>query len=216
MVLPKSSVSGKKFQYPGDPFLEINSASFLNAVRTGNPGCERAFGRLFNQTHAQLKSYVHRYFPDSSVVEDILQETYFAVHRGLPRFEGRCKLSTWIFSLAYHKVCDKLAEKYHEAYSRPVPTGILESIESREPLPDSVLIQSDLVRMVEFAAAELVGKYRDVHYLRDCEGLSGEETALALGIKNALVRVRLHRARCFIVEKIRARFPQAILENNVR
>ncbi len=215
MVVPKSLATWKKFREPGEPFLEINTASFLNEVRSETPGCERAFSHLFNQTHAPLSSYVHRYFPDSCAVEEILQETYIAVHRGLPGFEGRCKLSTWIFSLAYHKVCDKLAEKYRKVNSSPTQSHVLENIESKDPLPDSVLMQLELVRMVECAAAKLDRKYRDVHYLRDFEGLSGEETSLELGITKSLVRVRLHRARCLIVEKIRAQFPQAIMENTV-
>lgn len=215
MVVPKSYAYRKKFRDPNEPFLEINTASFLNEVRSGNPGRERAFSQLFNQTHAPLSSYVHRYFPDSCIVEEILQETYIAVHRGLPRFEGRCKLSTWIFSLAYHKICDKMAEKYRKVNSPPTPSHILENIESKDPLPDSVLMQLELVRMVELAAAKLDSKYRDVHYLRDFEGLSGEETSLELGITKSLVRVRLHRARCLIVEKIRSQFPKAVMEYTV-
>lgn len=208
--MSESSLSEKKFRESHDPFHEINSPSFLVEVRSGNPGCERAFSRLFHRTHSQLTSYLRRYFQDFASVQDVLQDTYVAVHRGLPRFEGRCKLSTWIFSLAYHKVCNKLAEKYREESSRINLHEVLEDIESRVPLPDSMLIQSELVQMVEFAAAKLSRKYRDVHNLRDFEGLSGEETALILGIPKSLVRVRLHRARCMIVGKIRFRFPEAL------
>lgn len=213
MVVPKSSASEKKIREPGDPFLEINSASFLNEVRSGNPGCEKAFSRLFNQTHSPLTSYVRRYFPDTASVQDILQDTYVAVHRGLPKFRAQCKLSTWIFSLAYHKVCDKLAEKYREGESLPFHSELLASLESKDPLPDIILFQAELVRIVEFASAALSRKYRDVHFFRDFEGLSSEETATILGISESLVRVRLHRARCLIIEKIRTRFPHAINEN---
>ncbi|MDQ3003059.1 MAG: sigma-70 family RNA polymerase sigma factor [Fibrobacterota bacterium] len=148
-----------------------------------------------------------RYFPQTDTVQDVLQEVYLAVHRGLPRFEARSRLSTWIFSLAYHKVCDKLAEKYQEKDRNQIQSDRVTEVESNDLPPDEAFIQSEQIRMIVDASALLSGKYRDVHILRDFEGMSGEETARVLGITKALVRVRLHRARCMIVDGIQKRFP---------
>lgn len=213
VVLPSTSNAEAGFRESRNPFREINSPDFLAALGSGEPGRERAFSRLFQRTHAPLASYIRRYFQDPASVQDVLQDTYLAVHRGLPGFAGRCKLSTWIYSLAYRKICDKLSEKYREDDAVAVPQDRLEAMESREPWPDRILIQSQLVRMVESAAARLARKYRDVQNLRDFQGRSGEETALILAIPETLVRVRLHRARNMIVEEIRIRFPEAFREN---
>lgn len=216
MVLPHPSSTGGIFRERSGSYAEINSASFLAEVRSGNPGREKAFARLFRGTYVQLSAYVRRHFPDPGQAEDILQEAYLAVHRGLPRFEGRSKLSTWIFTLAHHKICDRLSEKYREAEFPKVHPDSLEGIASEDLMPDHALMQAELVEMVQTAAARLVRKYRDVHYLRDYEGLSGEETSRVLGISETLVRVRLHRARVMIAQEIRSRFPQASEGHPVR
>jgi len=214
MVVSKLSASQNPQELPkSDPFREINTSTFLEELRLGNAGCRKAFSRLFRQINPHLTSYVGRYFPQTDTAQDVLQEVYLAVHRGLPRFEARSRLSTWIFSLAYHKVCDELAEKYHEKDRNQIQSDRVPEVESNDLPPDEAIIQSERVRMIVDASARLSGKYRDVHILRDFEGMTGEETARVLGIPKALVRVRLHRARCMIVDGIRRRFPLSFKEH---
>ncbi|MEO6094630.1 MAG: RNA polymerase sigma factor [Fibrobacteria bacterium] len=192
---------------PLDPMQEINSAPFLRALLGGPPAAARAFRRLVEVTHPQLTRYIGRYFRDSEHVRDVLQETYLAAHRALPRFEGKSKLTTWVYSLAYHKVCDRLAEKYKPG--RP-QSGLAHQVwepESHHPLVDEVLHQARLAAWIREAAENIPEMYREAYRLRDLHGLSGVEAAESLGISTTLIRVRLHRARCLIVEHLQRRFP---------
>jgi RNA polymerase sigma factor (sigma-70 family) len=196
----------------GESFREINEPEFLEALRSGPSRSPKAFRRLVEITHPHLSRYVGRYFSCEDQVQDVLQETYLAVHRALPRFQGLSRLSTWVYSLAYHKVCDRLSEKYRDGYPQAGVEAEGWDLEIRETPVDERLHQSRLLQWIRAAAAEIPLHYREAYRLRDLEGLSGEEAAAALGISITLIRVRLHRARCLIVERIRERHPSAFAE----
>ena len=197
---------------PADALQEVNSPVFMRALLGGPPAANRAFRRLVEATQPQLTRYIGRYFRDGEQVQDVLQETYMAVHRALPRFEGKSKLTTWVYSLAYHKICNRLSEKYRAGYADgDLETPGLEP-ESDDPLVDEVLHQARMVQWVKEVAEDIPVLYRDAYRLRDMDGLSGEEAADALGISTTLIRVRLHRARCMIVERLHQLHPDAFAE----
>jgi RNA polymerase sigma-70 factor (ECF subfamily) len=75
------------------------------------------------------------------------------------------------------------------------PSDELERVPGDAPSPEAALERWQLVRAVHEAIAELEPLYREVIILRDLEGLSGDEVSLALGISNAAMKTRLHRAR---------------------
>lgn len=198
----------KVARQPDDPMQEVNAPVFLKALLGGAPAASKAFRKLVDATHPNLRRYIGRYFRDGEQVQDVLQETYLAVHRALPRFEGKSKLTTWVYSLAYHKICDRLSEKYKAGFS-PGGSEAGHEPESEDPLVDEVLHRARLVQWIKDAAENIPVLYREAYRLRDMEGMSGEEAAEALGISITLIRVRLHRARCMIVERLHKRHPAA-------
>jgi RNA polymerase sigma-70 factor (ECF subfamily) len=196
---------------PLDPVQEINSPAFLKALRDGPPAGERAFRDLVARMRSPLLRFIGRWLRDPEAVEDVLQETYLAVHRSLPRFEGKSRLTTWVYSLAHHKVMDRLAEKYRlggqESSWEPDPDP-----EAADPRPDERAHRALLIARIRSAADGIPELYREAWRLRDVEGMSGEEAAEALGITPTLVRVRLHRARNLIVERLRRERPGLFAE----
>jgi RNA polymerase sigma-70 factor, ECF subfamily len=190
--------------------MEINSDEFLRALRSGAKVSQRTFRRLVQITHPKLTRFLGRYLRSQESIQEAIQETYLGVYRGLPRFQEKCRLSTWIYSLAYRKACDCLAQKYrHQALETEMNTSESEWDEmgSQELAPDEVLHQGRLVTEILTAAKVLPKIYLDVYQLRDLDGLSGEEAAEILGISETLIRVRLHRARALIVDRIRQKLP---------
>ena len=192
---------------PLDPMHEINSQAFLRALLERDETAGRAFRTLVKILHPQLARYVGRWFRERDQVQDVLQETFLAVHRALPRFEGKSKLSTWVYSLAHHKVCDRLSEKYRPGQGKSEDGDHIWDLEASDPQPDDALHQTRMVAFIRAAAEDLPALYREAYRLRDLEGLSGEEAAEALGISATLIRVRLHRARCMIVDRLQKRHP---------
>ncbi len=200
---------------PLDPMQEINSQAFLKALLGGAPASTRAFRALVKTMHPLLTRYIGRWFRDQDHVQDVLQETFLAVHRALPRFEGKSKLTTWVYSLAHHKVCDRLSEKYRLGRGQNEDGDHAWDLESPDPLPDEALHQTRVVTWIRAAAAELPPLYGEAYRLRDLEGMSGEEAAEALGISPTLIRVRLHRARCMIVDRLQKKHPGLFGEDGI-
>jgi RNA polymerase sigma-70 factor (ECF subfamily) len=173
---------------------------------------ERAFRDLTIHMHPLLSRYIGRWFSDPEAVEDVLQETFLAVHRSLPRFEGKSRLTTWVYSLAHHKAMDRLSEKYRPGLCGEQSWEDGLEHEAPEPRPDEAAHQTLLIARICAAAEAIPGIYREAWRMRDQDGFSGEETAEALGITPTLVRVRLHRARSMIVAMLRQQSPGLFAE----
>lgn len=206
----------RKPQWDGS-LPDLNSLDFLAALRSKRHSSKKAFRQLVFLTHTKLSRFLGRYLNSKEQIQDALQETYLGVFRGLPRFAGKCRLSTWIYSLAYRKACDCLARQYRQASRNIHLEGESETWEPEGNdflAPDEALHQSHLVQTILSAAQELPKIYLDAYQLRDLDGLSSEEAAEILGISDLLIRVRLHRARALIVAKLRKKLPCMFLGVN--
>jgi RNA polymerase sigma-70 factor (ECF subfamily) len=186
-----------------------------------------AFTLLVRATHGRMLAYVNRHLNHLDDAQEVVQEVFLAVHKGLSGFEGQSKLTTWMFTLAHYKVCDAIAGRtrsravFHDARdeSGEIPDGVLERSGREESpsaatawdsAPDKVYARQSAERWMAQAVALLKPPGCDVYRLRDVEGLSGEEVAKILGLSHAAVRVQLHRARTEIVAWVRARLGQAV------
>ena len=172
-------------------------------------GDESAFARLVDRHNASMVRVASSYVADRSVAEEVVQETWLAVLRGLSRFEGRSSLKTWIYRILVNRACTRGArdkrivpfsslgaeadgpsvEPCHfrgGAWATPVrpwldPERRLESLEARDTL--------------RTALAELPERQRAVVTLRDVEGFGAAEVAKLLGVSDGNQRVLLNRGR---------------------
>lgn len=199
---------------PTDPFEEVNSSDFLECLLGGGPGARKAFARLFRVTHERLLAFIRRYLGSAEDGQEVLQETYLAVHRGLPRFERKSRLTTWMYSMAYHKLCDRLSDKDRGhlellegqadlSATAGDESAVFSDISPWDAASDLVAERRNLLALMDQAIALLPPALQEVYRLRDEEGMSGEEIADLLGMPASTVRVRLHRARGQIVAWVR-------------
>jgi RNA polymerase sigma-70 factor, ECF subfamily len=180
---------------PGDEDL-------LQGMRAGE---EAAFAELVERYHSRLVRLAGTFVANRQSAEDVAQETWVAVIRGLERFEGRSSLRTWLFM-----ICANRARTRGGADRRVVPTGGVEATVSRDrfnaaggwvdpPRPwddvDDRLAAERLAPLVMLAMGDLPEAQRQVVTLRDVEGLTSRETCEVLSITEANQRVLLHRAR---------------------
>jgi RNA polymerase sigma-70 factor, ECF subfamily len=115
---------------------------------------------------------------------DLLQEVFLVAHRKLPGFEGRGRVTTWLFSIC-HNVFRAARRRRRE---QPLPDGLpSESISSGAAREDELSARQLLRRLPE--------EQRVVFLLFELEGLSGDEIADALSIPVGTVRSRLRLAR---------------------
>jgi RNA polymerase sigma-70 factor, ECF subfamily len=169
-------------------------------------GDEQAFAALVERYHPSMLRLALTFVPSRAVAEEVVQDTWLAVLRGLDRFEERSSLRTWLFTILVNRA---RTTGVREARSVPVgdagpavdasrfgPSGAWAVppehwIEEAEDRVDAVKL-GDLLRT---GLGELPPRQREVLLLRDVEGLTSTEVCDVLAISEANQRVLLHRGR---------------------
>ncbi len=146
--------------------------------------------------------------------EDVVQETFISAFKAIDRFEGRSGLATWLYRIAHNAALMRLRRAQPDQVSvddeelfgegLTVPTQMHDWC----CLPERDFDSSETRAELERAIRDLPEKLRAVFVMRELEGLSTEETAEALEISIDVVKVRLHRARLQLRERLSAYFAE--------
>ena len=140
--------------------------------------------------------------------EDAAQETFLKAFRNLARFRGDAKFSTWLISIALNEARSRLRSKKNVKIESldegPDGPGHVSPALLRDwrEIPSEALERQEVRLLLQHAVTDLPAIYREVFMLRDVEELSVNESAEALGITVASVKVRLHRARLMLQKKL--------------
>jgi RNA polymerase sigma-70 factor (ECF subfamily) len=133
--------------------------------------------------------------PDEA--EEVTQEVFVRAWRGLRQFEGRAQLSTWLYRIAYNEAQRRLARRRSSATSGEyAPEEALHDVPDRPQRgPEARALDREFGSILARALRELPDERRVAVVLRDIEGLSTEEAASVIGIRQAAFKSRLHRGR---------------------
>jgi RNA polymerase sigma-70 factor (ECF subfamily) len=140
--------------------------------------------------------------------EDVLQETFLKAYRGLKSFDGRSKISTWLFRIATNEALMVIRRKHPETVSIDEPVETEEG--EQEPvqiidwccLPEEELLSEETRERLDIVVQKLPERLRVVFLLRDMNDLSTHETAEVLGLSDTAVKTRLSRARLRLREEL--------------
>jgi RNA polymerase sigma-70 factor (ECF subfamily) len=166
-------------------------------------GDEAAFAELVRENAGRLLAVTRRMLRSEDDARDALQDAFLQAFRGIGRFEGGARLSTWLHRIVINACLMKLRtrrRKPEESIEALLPKFYTDGhrIDPGPPwrteMPDPVESREIRTR-VRASIDRLPEIYRSVLLLRDIEELSTEETSLLLDIKADTVKVRLHRAR---------------------
>lgn len=168
----------------------------------------------FEAIHSSYRPRIVRYLtrlvgPD--VAEDLTQEVFVRVSRGLPDFKGAAKLSTWIYRIASNVATDRLRSRsFKQTQSDKVIHHQERSVDDADALPDEKnpsverqLMRDQMSSCVHDYINTLPANYRAVVILSDIEGLTNQEIAEVLDVTLDTVKIRLHRGRAMLKEKLR-------------
>lgn len=189
-------------------------AERLARLRSGD---EAEFAALVDALHGRLVALASTFTHSRSLAEDIAQETWLAVIRGLAGFEARCSLRTWVFSILVRRARTMSAREARANGPAPAPApadggpevewepgfgrlGLWEGSPVPWGLEDPAAIQQgrETLEVVRAALAELPAAQRQVVLLRDVEDVSSQEACNILGLSETNQRVLLHRGRARI------------------
>src|SRR5919206_198559 len=209
----------------------MDEARLLEAARGGD---ETAFERLVEPHRAQLHAHCYRMLGSVHDAEDALQEALLRAWRGLPRFEGRSSLKSWLYTIGTNTALNAIEKRPkrvlpidygpaadpHEGPGEP----IVESVWV-EPYPDDLLgledgyaspsaryEQRESVELAFIAALQhLPPNQRAALILREVLGFSAKEAASMLDTTTASVNSALQRARVTVDERLPEQSQQATL-----
>jgi len=171
-----------------------------------NPEEEREFQDIYAQFNEKIKRYLAR-MVNKTEAEDLTQEVFVKVGRGLKDFRGRSSLSTWIYKIAANTALDRLRALSSQAgASDLLPEDNKEqAVESadRSPSPELSLIKREMNDCIRGIVEGLQDRYRTVLLLSEFEELTNAEIAEVLGISADAVKIRLHRARTRLREQLK-------------
>jgi RNA polymerase sigma-70 factor (ECF subfamily) len=168
---------------------DFDERELVDRCRTGD---EAAFGELMARYKDLVYGMVHRLVGDREQADDLAQEVFLKIHRGLPYFRGDARLSTWIYRIVAN-VC-------FQARSRRPADISLEPADRDRPridpgAADAAFAGIELRDRLEKAITQLPDNYRMLiaaHYLK---GVQYEALAEALDLPIGTVKTHLYRAK---------------------
>jgi RNA polymerase sigma-70 factor (ECF subfamily) len=193
-----------------------DEAELLEALLAGNPA---AYRQLVELNSANVYSVALKLLGDEQEAEDVLQETFLSAFEAIDRFEGRSKLSTWLYRIAYNASLMRLRKRGQmTTFSLDRPLGAEDVPEEAvshhlvdwSAVPDDQLLTAEARQEMDRAIAELPEPLRSAFVLRDIQGLSGAEAAEILGITVQAVKNRLHRARLRLRDRLSGYFVERV------
>jgi RNA polymerase sigma-70 factor (ECF subfamily) len=182
-------------------------AELLARIRRDDPGAFEAFVERYAD---RIYRFGRRMCIDAENAHDVLQETLIAAYRSLKRLEHPEAVRSWVYRVAGN-ACLMMQRKSRQGRAREVPLeepalrdGTSASIDVPDPadLPDEGAARRELERKIHDAIGDLPALYRIVLIMRDLDGLSTRETADALGLEESAVKMRLHRARLRLRQRL--------------
>jgi RNA polymerase sigma-70 factor (ECF subfamily) len=206
-----------------------------DALEAARAGDEDAFRRIVEEHRPELHAHCYRMTGSVHEAEDALQEALIRAWRGLPRFEGRSSVRSWLYRIATNASLDAVTRRSKralpmdygpasDAHAGPPSDALVESVWV-EPFPDGGVPQGyaapearyerrESVELAFIAALQhLPAKQRAVLILREVLGFSAQEVADTLETTVASVNSALQRARAAVEDRLPERSQQETLRS---
>ncbi len=191
----------------------------LELIESLRQGEDIAFATLVERYHGRLLRFAQSFVSSQAVAEEVVQETWMAILKGIHRFEGRSSLKTWIFRILQNRAKTKGTREHRyvsfsdvrsstdQEENSGIELGRIDTTSHEsshqcispttrdEYTPERLLVSKQSLAQIEQAIQSLPPTQRQVIVLRDIEGIDSEEICQILNITATNQRVLLHRGR---------------------
>jgi RNA polymerase sigma-70 factor, ECF subfamily len=186
----------------------------LDRLRSGD---EQAFVILVGRYREAMLRLAAGYVPSRAVAEEVVQDTWVGVLRGIDRFEGRSSVRTWLFRILVNRARTAGVRERRSLAVEDMGPVVDQSRfdqsghwisppEAWVELTEDRLVAAKMAGRIRLAIKDLPARQGEVVTLRDIEGLSGEEVCGVLEITDANQRVLLHRGRSKLRQILESEF----------
>lgn len=163
-------------------------------------GDKSAYDLLVLKYQHKIAHLVARYVHDAHEAQDVTQEAFIKAYRGLKNFRGDSAFYTWLYRIAINTAKNHLVTMSRKISDTGIDAADAEQYEGGTALrenatPDRVMITDEIARVVQSSIEALPEDLRTAITLREFEGMSYEEIALAMDCPIGTVRSRIFRAR---------------------
>lgn len=174
-------------------------------VRLAQDGDRAAFEALVRRYADRLYAVVLRFCGDPAEAEDAVQDAFMRAWRSIGRFEARSQFFTWLYRIGLNEAKRRVGRRAREPVA-PLGDQEVESLSDDRRTPEGEAERRDVRAALERSVRALDDSYRAPLILRDIEGLSTEQAAAIMGLREAAFKSRLHRARLAVRKSMRAYF----------
>ena len=166
------------------------------------------FKKIYEEFQPKIFHYLSR-LAGPVEAEDLTQEVFQKVSRGLEGFKGESKLSTWLYRIATNTALDKLRSSSFRRASEHTPLEDSTGVQDRDVWTgqtknstDQEVVRKEMSECVRGYVDDLPADYKAVIVLSDLGGFKNREIAEILQVSLDTVKIRLHRARACLKEKL--------------
>lgn len=183
---------------------ELRDEEVVARVLAGETALFEILMRRYNQRLYRVSRAILR---EDGEAEDVMQDAYVRAYEHLDQFAGKAAFSTWLTRIAIHEA---LARKRRRGRMDELDAlsdhgDTMSILKSSAPTPEAGTAQAEARQLLEEAIGHLPENYRTVVVLREVEEMSVAETAESLGVTDAVVKTRLHRAHAMLRKELYAR-----------
>ena len=171
-------------------------------------GNNNALAELIKKYEKTVYSFAFKVCRNPEKAQNIMQETFMSMVKSLKQFDGKSKLSTWLYRITVNHCLMEYRKRKREFVSFDDDDALINesSIADWDSIPSLSIENKELKKVLDEAIQKLSPEYRIVFLLRDVEGLSTEETGKITELSVPAVKSRLHRARAFLRKDISQTF----------
>ena len=193
---------------PNEAAKAARDARDRRLVRRLKQGDERAFQELVHTYQDRIFGLVYRMIGNRQEAEDIAQEVFISVYRGIGNYRGEGRFYTWLYRIASNTTKNRLkylkGRNFHRAadidetpaaHMKGSDGGPMVALQSHVPGPEATVQANRLEEIVQREIANLEPEHRLLIVLRDIQGMSYAEILNITGLQEGTLKSRLHRAR---------------------
>ena len=168
-------------------------------------GDRESFAKLMQLHQRQIYNFTYRMLGSAEEAEDLTQDIFIAVFRGIKSFRGEAKFSTWLYRIALNQTRNRIKylarRNFFTKRTKRTELGedigleTPEALPDKGPTPEQWTMTRDLAAQVQECLNQMGHQAQQILILRDVQGFSYEELSEMLSLKPGTVKSRLHRAR---------------------